>query len=78
MAGQILENREVAGQLTDPSCADRPATKRIKNRIYYILKFWISKNFFLDPFGGRPAGLHTVGRLAAFQLAGHHTVQNSK
>ncbi|RNA22451.1 hypothetical protein BpHYR1_016027 [Brachionus plicatilis] len=54
MAGQILEDREVAGR----PCADWPATKR---KIFFWTVWW-------------PAGLHTVSRLTAFQLAGHFKV----
>ncbi|RNA09737.1 hypothetical protein BpHYR1_054018 [Brachionus plicatilis] len=59
MAGHILENREVAGQLsakikTDREVAghktDRPCSGRTteRPRIYYLSKFWISKFFCLE------------------------------
>ncbi|RNA39786.1 hypothetical protein BpHYR1_034382 [Brachionus plicatilis] len=70
MAGQILGNREVAGRLWAKMKTDRVVAGqlkgRIKSRIYFLSKIWISVLW--------PAGLHTVGRLTAFQLAGHHTV----
>ncbi|RNA15464.1 hypothetical protein BpHYR1_022840 [Brachionus plicatilis] len=76
MAGQILEDREVAGQ----PCADWPANRVqtgrpqnvIKSSIYYLSNSWISKILFWTVLW--PVGLHTVSRLTVFQLTGHFTV----
>ncbi|RNA10110.1 hypothetical protein BpHYR1_015327 [Brachionus plicatilis] len=57
----------LSGVLRSPLQVDQVSM----SRIYYLSKFWISKIFFWTVLW--PASLHTVGRLTAFQLAGHHT-----
>ncbi|RNA23345.1 hypothetical protein BpHYR1_049820 [Brachionus plicatilis] len=68
-AGQLTDRpcdgRPTERPLNRRPCADRPATKRSKKKFKVKFFFWTVL---------WPAGLHTVGRLTAFQLAGHFTV----
>ncbi|RNA03074.1 hypothetical protein BpHYR1_028740 [Brachionus plicatilis] len=65
-------DREVAGQLKDRPCGGRPTERPLNGQLCADQPATKRKIFFWTVLW--PADLHTVGRLTAFQLAGHHTV----